>query len=99
MGPVGDPQAVDAAAVVQDLLDLVPELLQVHHHSVPYDGQLARSHDAGRESVELERLAVHDDGVSGVVPALEAHDEVRLLVEVVCDLSFAFVPPLGSDDS
>jgi hypothetical protein len=36
--------------------------------------------------------------VTGVVPALEAHDRIGPLGEQVGDLSFAFVAPLGTDD-
>ena len=42
-------------------------------------------------------LAADDDGVPGVVAALGAHDDVRLLGEHVDDFAFAFVAPLGAD--
>ena len=79
--------------------DLVEEFLHVDHGPVSDDGELARPYDPGRQSVELENLVSDDDGVSGIVAALETDDEIRLLVEIVDDLSFTFVSPLGPDDS
>jgi hypothetical protein len=48
--------------------------------------------------VELERAALVDDRVTGVIPALVADDEIRLLRKEIRDLAFAFVAPLGPDD-
>ena len=39
------------------------------------------------------------DGVAGVVPALGAHDDLRLLGEDVNDLSLALVAPLDANDN
>jgi hypothetical protein len=47
--------------------------------------------------VELELLAVADDGVAGVVPALEADHDVGLLREQIHDLALALIAPLGPD--
>jgi hypothetical protein len=48
--------------------------------------------------VELEGLAVADDRVTGVVPTLEADDEIGVLGQEVDDLSLALVAPLGTDN-
>jgi len=37
--------------------------------------------------------------VSGIVSALETYDEIRFLIQIICELSFSFVSPLGADDS
>ena len=47
--------------------------------------------------MELELLAVADDGVTGVVAALKAHDGVGLLGEQVRELALALIAPLGAD--
>ena len=47
--------------------------------------------------MELEGLTVADDRVAGVVAALKADHDVRLLGEQVGDLSLPFVAPLGAD--
>jgi hypothetical protein len=52
--------------------------------------------DPGRHQVQLPRLAIADDRVAGVVPALEAHDRIGTLGEHVGDLAFTFVAPLGA---
>lgn len=97
-GPVGDPQAVHASALLLDLLDLSEEFFDVDDSAVSDDCELAGPHDTGGESVEFEHLVADHDGVSGVVPSLETDDEICLLVEVVDNLSFTFVAPLGTDD-
>ena len=43
-------------------------------------------------------LTVHDQGMTGIVPALEANDAIRLLGEKVDDLPFPFISPLASND-
>ena len=47
--------------------------------------------------MELERLAVANDRVAGVVAALEADHEIGLLGKQVHDLSLPLVAPLGAD--
>src|SRR5690349_8132525 len=47
--------------------------------------------------MELEELPAGEDGVSRVVPALVADDEVGLAGEEVGGLALALVPPLRSD--
>ena len=48
--------------------------------------------------LELVRLAVGDDRVAGVGPALVAADDVRVAGEQVDDLALALVSPLRADD-
>jgi hypothetical protein len=43
-------------------------------------------------------LAFDDHCVSGVVAALEPHDEVGVFRQQIDNLPFSFIPPLGSDD-
>jgi hypothetical protein len=49
-------------------------------------------------SEELVDLAVDDQRVAGIVPALEARDHVGALAQPVDDLALALVAPLGADD-
>ena len=55
--------------------------------------------NAAGDQRELEGLAVHDDGVAGVGPALVADDDIVLLGEQIDDLPLGFVAPLQSDDT
>jgi len=43
-------------------------------------------------------LTVYDQGMAGIVPALETNDAIRLLREKVDDLPFPFISPLASND-
>jgi hypothetical protein len=43
-------------------------------------------------------FTVHHQCVAGVITALEADDNVRILSEEVDDFAFTFVSPLGADD-
>jgi hypothetical protein len=54
--------------------------------------------DSRGHVVELEFLAVGDDRVPRVRPALVAADEVGVLGEQVDDLALAFVAPLRPDN-
>jgi hypothetical protein len=91
-------QAADVHPPAAQLVELLAEDLGVHDDAVADDARLARVEDPGRHEVELERLAVADDRVAGVVAALEAHHGVGLLGEQVGDLPLALVAPLGADD-
>ena len=80
------------------VVELVGQHLRVDHDAVADRAQLARVEDPGRDQVELPLHAVADDRVAGVVAALEADHEVRVLGEQVDDLALALVAPLGADD-
>jgi hypothetical protein len=97
VGVGGDAQPADVDAAVAQLLDLSGEDGRVDDDAVPDRAGLARVEDPRGDQVELEGLPVADDRVAGVVTALEADDEVRLLGEQVGDLSLALIAPLGSD--
>src|SRR5271166_1529421 len=53
--------------------------------------------DPARYELQRERLAVHDDGVAGIVAALVADDQIHVLGEEVGELALPLVAPLGSD--
>ena len=93
-----DPQAREVDALGAQLVELAGQHLRVDHDAVADRAQLARIEDPGRDQVELPLHAVAHDGVAGVVAALEADHEVRLLGEQVDDLALALVAPLGAHD-
>ena len=80
------------------LVQLARQHLRVDHDAVADRAQLAGIEDPGRDQVELPVHAVAHDGVPGVVAALEADHEIRLLREEVDDLALALVAPLGAHD-
>ena len=54
--------------------------------------------DASREELEFEGLAASDDGVSCVVAAAIADDDLGFTAENVHDFAFCFVAPLRAND-
>ena len=97
---LGDHQVLraDRHPLPPQLLDLAEERPGVEHHPVADDAELARPHDARGKERELVDRAVDDEGVPGVVAALEAGDHVGALGEPVDDLALALVAPLGAHD-
>ena len=93
-----DPQAGEVDALGAQAVELVGEDLRVDHDAVADRAELAGVEDPGRDQVELPLDVVADDRVPGVVAALEADHEVRVLGEQVGDLALALVAPLGADD-
>ena len=61
-------------------------------------GTHAGREDARRQQVQRILLAADDDGVPGVVAAVELDDVVDAAAEQVGRLALAFVAPLGPDD-
>ena len=96
---LGDAQIVrrDVDALGFKFGDLVDQRARIEHDAVADDRQLARTHHAGRQQRQLVGGAVDDEGVAGIVTALEADDDVGLLGQPIDDLALAFVAPLGAD--
>ena len=79
-------------------VELVEQHRGVHHDAVADDRHDPRIEDAARHELQLEHLAVHDERVAGVVPALIADAQRSFLGEVVGEPTLALVAPLGPDD-
>jgi hypothetical protein len=43
-------------------------------------------------------ITVDDQGMTGIVATLEAHDDIRLMGKKVDNFTLAFITPLGADD-
>lgn len=78
-------------------LHLGDQDLWIYHDPVADRTGLSRVEDSRGDQVELEDLPVTDDGVAGVVSALEADHDIGSLGEQVRDLPLSFVTPLGAD--
>src|SRR5688572_8165801 len=98
MRALGHAKVVGSDAAALEVRELLAEDLEVHDRARPDDAERVRVEDAGRHEMELEGAVLVDDGVAGVVAALEADDHVRLLRQEVRDLALALVAPLGPDD-
>jgi len=79
-------------------LDFREQVGGIHHHAVADVASHAFSHDARGDQLQGRLLAIDDQGVAGVVTALETHDSSGVVGQPVDDLAFAFVTPLGADD-
>ena len=67
-------------------------------HDAVADHRRRAAHDPARQQRQLVGLVADDEGVAGIVAALEAHDHVGAAGEPVDDLALALVAPLRADD-
>jgi len=81
------------------LFDLFLQRGRGNHHAIADQAQRVVAQDAGRNQVQDGLLAVDDQGVAGVVAALETHDGTDFLGEQIDDLALAFIAPLGAENN
>ena len=91
------------AITVDEVVDLVEQHVEVDDDAVADDRRDAGGQDAAGQQVQRVLLAGavglrDDDGVAGVVAAVELHHVVDVAAEQVGRLALAFVAPLGTDD-
>jgi len=79
--------------------NLFEKLANRQHHTVADVAPDARAHDAAGNQVKGGLDAVDDQGVAGIVSALEAHDALRAFGQPIHQFAFALVAPLGADDN
>src|ERR1700720_2290661 len=73
------------------------EGFRIDHHPIAEHTGLAGMNDAGGNQMEHKRAVTYKDGMSCVVPALIANDDVEALGQQIDNLAFAFIAPLGAD--
>ncbi|MGY4415075.1 hypothetical protein ACVWW4_006811 [Bradyrhizobium sp. LB7.1] len=88
----------DGDALSLQFCNFVEESLRIEHHAIADDGEFRRPQHAGRQQRQLVGLAVDHQRMAGVMAALEADHDVRLLRQPVDDLALSLVAPLGADD-
>ena len=98
MGVAADQQPRGVDPLGREGVDLGEQHGRVDDHPVADDRGDVVVEDAARHQLEGEGLAVHHDGVAGVVAALVADDQLHLLGQEVGELALALVTPLGPDD-
>ena len=69
----------------------------IDHDPIADHRQLAPDDTRGQQG-KLVGLAVYDERVPGIMPALEAHHDIGALGKPIDDLAFAFVAPLRADN-
>ena len=72
LGTLGNPQAVQRDAALGQLVHLVQERLRINDGTAADEASDARLKDAGRDEVELEDPVLVDNGMAGIVTALES---------------------------
>jgi len=98
VGLIGNGVVIDPEALLDEMRRLSARGIDVRQAvKIADQADLAGMQEPGGNEVEDELLAVHDDGVAGVVAALEADQQIGLLAEDVDHLSLAFIAPLGAD--
>jgi hypothetical protein len=98
-GMVGNPQGVgrDLDVLLFQTRDLGDEMPGIDHDAVADHRQLARPHHARGQQGQLVDLVADDEGMAGVMAALEAHHDLGAFRQPVHDLALALVAPLGAD--
>ena len=85
-------------ALVLELGHFLEQGLGREHHAVADEAFHALAQDAGGDQVQDGLFVADDQGVAGVVPALEAHHRGGVLGEQIDDLALALVTPLGAQN-
>src|SRR5438067_11639184 len=70
---------------------------RVDDHSVADNADFAFAQNARRDEMQNVFLFADENSMPGVVSALSAHDDVRLLRQNVDYFAFAFIAPLGAN--
>ena len=95
---LAQPQApFDRDAALAQHLYLPDQRVRRQHHAVTDETGDAFVQDARRDQVQDRLRAADDQGVPGVVAALETHHRAGTLGEEVDHLALALVAPLGTD--
>ena len=74
------------------------QVMDIEHHAVSDVALHALAHDPRRHQVELVLVLADDQGMTGIVSALEAHHAFGMIGQPVHDLALALVTPLGTDN-
>ena len=100
MGAVRDEYpSLGVQAMLLERLELLEEARHVDDTATSDDIDAAGVHETAGQDVEVVGNSVRDDGVAGVVTALGAAADLRLVGKNVGKLALAFVAPLGAEDN
>jgi hypothetical protein len=99
VGVAADDEPAGVDALAGQHVELGQQHTRIDHDAVGDDRNDVVVQDPARHQLEGEALAVHDDGVPGVVAALVADHQVHLLGDEVGELPLPLITPLGPDDN
>ena len=89
----------DIHALLADRGDLTHQMPRVQHDAIADDAELATTHHARGQRVQLVDLPVDDQRVARIMATLEARDHIGTFRQPIDDLAFAFIAPLGPDNN
>ena len=89
----------DFDALLRQTIRFDEERFGIDDHAVAEHTRFATMHDSGGQQVQHKGLVADLDGVTGVVTALVAGNDIEPLPEQIDDLALTFIAPLGADDS
>ena len=96
---MGDFQIVgrNGDALCAQSVNFFQQCPRVHHHAIADNRQLALAHNARWQERQLIHLAIDNQCVTGIVPALKAGHHVGAHRQPIDDFAFTFVAPLRAD--
>ena len=77
--------------------DFFKEDFRIDNDAAADDASFVGKEDPRRQETQCKGLIVDDDRMAGVIPTLGADDDIGLLGQIIYNLTFTFVAPLGSD--
>jgi hypothetical protein len=80
------------------MVNLFEKNLRVHNHTRSHYTNRMGLDDSRGDQVEFKELIGNRNGMSGVVPAIKAGDDIRIPGEQVDNPTLALIPPLRSDN-
>lgn len=93
-----DEQLVGGNALLVQAVDLAEDSLRIDNNTRADDVDALRIQDAGRNQLQLVLLTAGYNGVTGIVAALAADNQIRLACENINKLTLAFVAPLSAEN-
>src|SRR5215217_5809532 len=88
----------DLDALAAQLRHFLDEVVRIDDDTIADDRELALNQTRG-EQRQLVADAIDDQSMTGIVTAMEAHDDVGALRKPIHDLALALVAPLRADDN
>ena len=85
-------------ALLVQTVDLAEDSLRIDNNTRADDVDALRIQDAGRNQLQLVLLTAGYNGVTGIVAALAADNQIRLACENINKLTLAFVAPLSAEN-
>ena len=85
------------ASLCFQCIDFLQQDEQIDDHTRTDHAQCVVIENARGQQVKNGFFAIDDNGVSGIVSALETDDHIYMSSKQVNDFSFAFISPLGTD--